>query len=145
MHRSIPGICITVGAIHTSPLPISGMRQFSAIYYYARSARLREYFDRAARLLMVTSPILFDHSLFNNFASRKKPNMMKSVLCAKQCSTTTRCTTSDVKLYGGHGSLEIFQAPTRGATCRTLSRTILASQWHDRLYASYGIRLTRHK
>jgi len=98
MHRSIPGICIIVGTIHTSPLPISGMRQFSAIYYYARSARLREYFDRAARLLMVTSPILFDHSLLNNFASRKKPNMMKSVLCAKQYSTRTRCTTSDVKL-----------------------------------------------
>jgi hypothetical protein len=70
MHRSIPGICITVGAIHTSPLPISGMEQFSAIYY-ARSARLREYFDRAA-----TSPILL-----NNSASRK-PNMMKPVLCA---------------------------------------------------------------
>lgn len=74
------------------------MGQFSAIYYYARSARLREYFDRAARLLRVTSPILFDHSLLNNFASRKKPNMMKSVLCAKQHSTTTGCTTSDVKL-----------------------------------------------
>ena len=95
--RGIPGICITVGTIHTSPLPISGMGQFSAIYY-ARSARLREYFDRAARLLTVTSPILFDHSLLNNFASRKKLNMMKSVLCAKQHSTTTRCTTSDVKL-----------------------------------------------
>ena len=74
------------------------MGQFSAIYYYARSERLREYFDRAARLLTVTSPILFDHSLLNNFASRKKPNMMKSVLCTKQHSTTTRCTTSDVKL-----------------------------------------------
>jgi len=76
MHRGNPGICITVGTIHTSPLPISGMEQFSAIYY-ARSARLREYFDRAA-----TSPILFDHSLLNNSASRKKPNMMKPVLCA---------------------------------------------------------------
>ena len=32
--------------------------EFSAIYYYARSARLRKYFDRAARLLTVTSPIL---------------------------------------------------------------------------------------
>jgi hypothetical protein len=73
------------------------MGQFSAIYY-ARSARLCEYFDRAARLLTVTSPILFDHSLLNNFTSKKKPNMMKSVLCAKQHSTTTRCTTSDVKL-----------------------------------------------
>lgn len=67
MHRGNPGICITVGTIHTSPLPISGMGQFSAIYYYARSARLREYFDRATRLL----------SFFTQL------NMMKSVLCAK--------------------------------------------------------------
>ena len=77
MYGSIPGICITVGAIHTSPPPISRMEQFSAIYY-ARSTRVSEYFDRAA-----TSPILFDHSLLNNSASRKKPNMMmKPVLCA---------------------------------------------------------------
>lgn len=149
MHRGNPGICITVGTIHTSLLPISGMGQFSAIYYYARSARLREYFDRATRLLTVTWPILFHHSLLNNFANRKKPNMMKSVLCAKWYSTTARCTTSDVCVprvlalntnpVRRVGSLEISRAPTRGATCRTLSRTILASQWHDWLYATGSV------
>ena len=148
MHRGNPGICITVGTIHTSLLPISGMGQFSAIYYYARSARLREYFDRATRLLTVTWPILFHHSLLNNFANRKKPKMMKSVLCAKWYSTTARCTTSDVCSTRSStnmnpvrrvGSLEISRAPTRGATCRTLSRTILASQWHDWLYATGSV------
>lgn len=73
MHRSIPGICITVGAIHTSPLPISGMRQFSAIYYYARSARPREYFDRAARLLTVTSLIFLTTAYSTILQAERSP------------------------------------------------------------------------
>jgi len=71
MHRGIQGICITIGTIHTSPLPISGMGQFSATY--ARSTRLREYFDRATRLLTVTSPILFTTAYSTVLQAERSP------------------------------------------------------------------------
>jgi len=52
------------------------------------------------------------------------------------CSTRSNTNTNPVRRVG---SLEISQAPTRGATCRTLSRAILASQWHDWLHATGSV------
>lgn len=113
-HRGIPGdlhYCWHI-TIHTSPLPVSGIRgKFSTIYCYARSARLGEDFDCVTKLLTVTSSP-FTTGLPNDCASRTKPNMARFTACAKWCSTTVGRTTSDVRLAG-------VRVPRAGALTRT--------------------------